>query len=144
MGQVVSPIRDVGVLAQQGTALALGQPAPNTELDAIIQGVGAAFGQHRAVAANDGRLALFCTAHKEGIRVTLAAFGLGDVYKRQVLDIPAVFTRTVMGECAPSQTEYYVTHLSLFIQVEDCLTRHTLGGASDLPPTEGDHVVYGA
>ena len=63
---------------------------------------------------------------------------------RAVLDIPAVFTRTVMGECAPSQTEYYVTHLSLFIQVEDCLTRHTLGGASDLPPTEGDHVVYGA
>ena len=44
LGQVVSPIRDVGVLAQQGAALALGQPAPNTELDAIIQGVSAAFG----------------------------------------------------------------------------------------------------
>ena len=64
LGQVVSPIRDVGVLAQQGTTLALGQPAPNTELDAIIQGVSASFGQHRAVATNDGRLALFRTANE--------------------------------------------------------------------------------
>ena len=72
------PIRDVRVLAQQCTALTLGQPAPNTKLDAVIQSIGTAFGQHRAVAADDRRLALFCTAHKEGIRVTFTAFSLGN------------------------------------------------------------------
>ena len=52
------------MLTQQRTTLTFGHATPHTELDALIQGVGAAFGQHRAVAANDGRLALFRTANK--------------------------------------------------------------------------------
>ena len=76
-GEEVSPGNDLGVLLEQGTALAFGHAAPDTEFDAVVEGVGAAFEDHRAVAAYDGGLALCGTADEELIGIGLAAPSLG-------------------------------------------------------------------
>lgn len=64
------------MLLEQGTALTLGHAAPHTELDAVVQRVRTAFGDHRAVPADDGRLALGCAADEQFVGVGLAAAGL--------------------------------------------------------------------
>ena len=43
LSQVIGPVCDVGVLAQEGAALALGQPTPHAKFHAVIKGVCAAF-----------------------------------------------------------------------------------------------------
>src|SRR5699024_6477513 len=77
-GEVLRPVGDVRVLAQEGATLTLRQTTPHTELDLVVEGVGATLGDDRAVAADDGGLALLCAADEEGVRITGAALGLGD------------------------------------------------------------------
>jgi len=76
-GEEVSPGDDLGVLLEQGTALAFGHAAPDAEFDAVIECIGAAFEDHRAVAADDCGLALRGTADEELIGIGLAAPSLG-------------------------------------------------------------------
>ena len=57
------------MLLEQGAALTLGHAAPHAELDAVIQRVCAAFGDHRTVPADDGGLALSGAADEELVRV---------------------------------------------------------------------------
>jgi hypothetical protein len=77
-GKELSPRNDLGVLLEQGAALALGHAAPDTEFDAVVEGVGPALENHRTVPADDGRFALGRATHKEFIGIGLAASGLGD------------------------------------------------------------------
>lgn len=65
------------MLLEQGAALALGHAAPDTEFDAVIEGVGAALENHRAMSADNGGLALGGAAYEELIRIGLAASSLG-------------------------------------------------------------------
>ena len=76
-GEELGPGNDLGVLLEQGTTLAFGHAAPYAELDTVIEGVCAAFEDHRAVAANDCGFALGGTPYKEFIWIGLAAPGLG-------------------------------------------------------------------
>lgn len=48
-GEELGPGIDFGMLLEQGTTLTLGHSAPDSELDAIVQRIGAAFEDHRAV-----------------------------------------------------------------------------------------------
>jgi hypothetical protein len=61
-GEEVGPGHDLGVLLEQCAALALGHSAPDTELDAVVEGVGAAFQDHGTMSADDGGFALRGTA----------------------------------------------------------------------------------
>ena len=65
------------MLLEQGAALTLGHPAPDTEFDAIVQRVGTAFGDDRTVAADHCRFALRGAAHEQlvGIRRTAQSLG---------------------------------------------------------------------
>src|SRR5258705_8984506 len=63
-GEEVGPGNDLGVLLEQGTALALGHAAPDAELDAVVEGVGAAFQNHRTMSTDHGRFALRGAADK--------------------------------------------------------------------------------
>ena len=66
------------MLLEQGAALTLGHTAPHAEFDAVVEGIGTAFGDHRAVPADDGRLTLGGTADEQFIRISLATTGLGN------------------------------------------------------------------
>jgi hypothetical protein len=57
-GEEVGPGNNLGVLLEQGATLTLGHPTPDTELDAVVQCVGPAFQDHRAVPADDRGFAL--------------------------------------------------------------------------------------
>ena len=46
------------MLLEQSAALAFGHAAPDPEFDAVVEGVGAAFQDHRTVSTNHGRFAL--------------------------------------------------------------------------------------
>ena len=76
-GEEVSPGNDLGVLLEQGTALAFGHATPYAEFDAVIECIGAAFEDHRAVSTDDCGLALCGTADEELIGIGLAASSLG-------------------------------------------------------------------
>ena len=76
-GEELGPGHHLGMLLEQGAALTLGHAAPHTELDAVVQGVGAALGDHRAVPADDRGLALGGAANEELIGIGRAAPGLG-------------------------------------------------------------------
>ena len=65
------------MLLEQRTALPLGHPAPHPELHAIVKRVGPALGHHRAMPADDGRLALGGATNEEFIGICRAAQGLG-------------------------------------------------------------------
>ncbi|GAA3162492.1 hypothetical protein GCM10020255_046310 [Rhodococcus baikonurensis] len=54
----LGPGVDVGVLLEQRTALTFGHSAPHTELDAIVERIGSALHEDRAVTADGGCLAL--------------------------------------------------------------------------------------
>jgi hypothetical protein len=75
-GKELGPGNDLGVLLEQGAALAFGHAAPDAELDAVVQGVGAAFEDHRTVPANDGGFALGGAADEKFIRIGLTASSL--------------------------------------------------------------------
>lgn len=61
------------MLLEQGAALTFGHTAPDTELDLVVQGVGAAFGDDGTVPADDCGLTLGCSTHEKLIRVCLPA-----------------------------------------------------------------------
>ena len=65
------------MLLEQGAALAFGHATPDAEFDAVIERVGAAFEDHRAMSADDCGLALCGTANEELIGICLAASSLG-------------------------------------------------------------------
>jgi hypothetical protein len=74
----LGPGNDLGVLFEKGAALAFGHATPDTEFDAVVEGIGATFQNHRTVTADDGGFALRCAAHEEFIGIGLTATGLGD------------------------------------------------------------------
>ena len=76
-GEELGPGNHLGVLLEQGAALAFGHAAPDAEFDAVIQGVGATFENHGTVPADDGGLALGGAADEEFIGIGLAASSLG-------------------------------------------------------------------
>jgi hypothetical protein len=65
------------MLLEQGAALAFSHSAPDAELDAVIQRVGAALENHRAMPADNGGFALGGAAYEEFIWICLAASSLG-------------------------------------------------------------------
>jgi hypothetical protein len=67
----------LGVLLEQGAALAFSHAAPDAEFDAVVEGVCAALENHRTVPTDDGGLALGGTAYEEFIGIGLAASSLG-------------------------------------------------------------------
>jgi hypothetical protein len=66
------------VLLEEGTALTLGHATPHAELDAVVEGVGTALDDHRAMPADDRGFALCGATDEQLIRVGLSASGLGD------------------------------------------------------------------
>ncbi len=77
-GEEVGPGNHLGVLLEQGAALAFGHAAPDAELDAVVQGVGAAFEDHRAVPADHCGFALGRAADEQFVGIGLAAASLGN------------------------------------------------------------------
>ena len=61
-GEEVCPGDHLGVLLEQCAALAFRHATPDAELDAVVEGVGAAFEDHRAVPADHCGFALGRTA----------------------------------------------------------------------------------
>ena len=77
-GEELRPGNHLGMLLEQGAALAFGHSAPDAELDAVVQRVGAAFEDHRAVPADHGGFALGGAAHEQFVGIGLPAAGLGN------------------------------------------------------------------
>jgi len=73
----LGPGNDLGMLLEQSAALAFGHATPHAEFDAVVQRVGTAFEDHRAVPADDCGLALCGAANEEFIGICLAASRLG-------------------------------------------------------------------
>ena len=65
------------MLLEQCATLAFGHSAPDPEFDTVVEGVGAAFRDHRAVSTDHGGFALCGAADKKFVRIGLAAAGLG-------------------------------------------------------------------
>ncbi len=65
------------MLLEQGTALAFGHTAPDAEFDTVIEGVGAALENDRAMPADNGCFALGGAAYEKLIGICLAASSLG-------------------------------------------------------------------
>jgi hypothetical protein len=61
------------MLLEQCATLALGHAAPDAELDAIVEGVGPALQDHRAMPADHGGFALGGASDEQLIRVGLSA-----------------------------------------------------------------------
>ncbi|PXX13329.1 hypothetical protein C8E89_101485 [Mycolicibacterium moriokaense] len=57
-GEELGPGNDLGVLLEQRAALALCHATPDAEFDAVVEGVGAAFKDHRTMSTDHGRFAL--------------------------------------------------------------------------------------
>ena len=76
-GEELGPGNDLGVLLEQRAALALCHATPDAEFDAVVEGIGATFENHRTVTADDGGFALRCAAYEEFIGIGLAASSLG-------------------------------------------------------------------
>ena len=64
------------MLLEQGAALAFGHATPDAELDAVVQSVGAAFENHRAMPTDDGGLALSGATYEKFIGISLATASL--------------------------------------------------------------------
>jgi len=77
-GKEVGPGNHLGVLLEQSEALSFGHASPHTELHAIVERIGAALQNHRAVPADHGGFALGGPADKQFVRVRLSTAGLGD------------------------------------------------------------------
>ena len=76
-GEEIRPGHYFGVLLEKGAALPFGHATPHTELDSVVERIGATFQDHRAVPADDGGFALRGTPHEQFIWIGLAAPGLG-------------------------------------------------------------------
>ena len=76
-GEELGPGNHLGVLLEQCAALALGHSAPDTELDAIVEGVGAAFEDHRAVPADHCGFALGGATDEQFVGIGLADIAPG-------------------------------------------------------------------
>jgi hypothetical protein len=63
-GEELGPGNHLGVLLEQGATLAFGHAAPHAELDAVVEGVGAAFQDHRTMPADNGGFALRGASHE--------------------------------------------------------------------------------
>lgn len=61
------------MLLEQGTTLALGHSAPDSELHAIVQRISAAFEDHRAVPTDHRGFTLGGTPDEQLVRIGLAA-----------------------------------------------------------------------
>jgi hypothetical protein len=64
------------MLLEQGAALTFGHAAPDAELTAVVQSIGAALQNHRTVSADDGGLALGGAAYEKFIGISLATASL--------------------------------------------------------------------
>ena len=62
--------------AQQGAPFTLGHPAPDAELDTVVEGVGEALGDDRALLTDDLGVLLRGSAHEEGVGVVADATAL--------------------------------------------------------------------
>ena len=71
--QQLGPGRDLRALAQHRAALALGQTAPHTPLDAVVEGLGEAFGAYRARRADLLGLVLLGTSYEQRVRLVRVA-----------------------------------------------------------------------
>jgi hypothetical protein len=60
----ISPGHHFGVLLEKRAALAFGHPAPDAELDAVVERIGATLEDHRAVPADHRRFSLRGAADK--------------------------------------------------------------------------------
>src|SRR6478736_8783589 len=69
VGEELGPRPHVGAAAEQGPALALGHPAPDTELGAVVEGIGEALGDDGAALADRLGGALGLALHEEGVGV---------------------------------------------------------------------------
>lgn len=67
------PRVDVGVLLEESASLAFGHPTPHSEFDAVVESVGAALHQDRAVSADCCCLTLRGTSNEKLIRIYFAA-----------------------------------------------------------------------
>jgi hypothetical protein len=76
-GEELGPGNDLGMLLEQCATLAFGHSAPDPEFDPVIEGVGAAFQNHRAMSTDYGGFALGGAPDEELVRIGLAAAGLG-------------------------------------------------------------------
>jgi hypothetical protein len=76
-GEELGPGNHLGVLLEQRAPLTFGHATPDAEFDPVVQGVGAAFEDHRAVPADDGGFALGGASYEEFIWIGLAASSLG-------------------------------------------------------------------
>ena len=65
------------MLLEKGAALAFCHAAPDAEFDAVVEGVGTAFEDHRAMSTDDGGFALRCAAYEQFVWVGLTASSLG-------------------------------------------------------------------
>ena len=63
-GEELGPGNDLGVLLEQCATLAFGHTAPNPEFDTVVEGVGAAFQDHRTMSTDHSRFALRCSPDK--------------------------------------------------------------------------------
>ena len=61
------------MLLEQGASLTFGHATPHAELHAVVQRVGTAFQEDRAVPTDDGGLALRSTADEQFVGIRLAA-----------------------------------------------------------------------
>src|SRR3954468_8864166 len=77
-GEEVGPGDHLGVLLEQSPTLALGHATPDTELDSVVEGVGAAFRDHRTVPTDHCGFALGRAAYEQFVGIGLPAPGLGN------------------------------------------------------------------
>lgn len=66
------------MLLEQGTPLTFGHPTPDTELDPIVQSIGAALRDDRAVPANHRSFALGGATDEQLIRIGRTTQSLGN------------------------------------------------------------------
>jgi hypothetical protein len=76
-GEEVGPRHHPGVLLEEGTALAFGHPAPDTEFDVVVERIGGALEDHRAVPADHRGFSLGGAAHEQFVWVAGATAGFG-------------------------------------------------------------------
>jgi putative transposase len=73
-GEEVGPRHHLGVLLEEGTALAFGHPAPDTEFDVVVERIGGALEDHRAVPADHRGFSLGGAAHEQFVWVAGAGW----------------------------------------------------------------------
>src|SRR5690606_30836190 len=93
----VGPGADLGVLLEQCAPLTLGHPAPDTEFNAVVQCIGAALQEDRAVAADGRGLTLRGPADEQLVRVDVLAPGLGHPFLAALPDDDLLGAEGVAG-----------------------------------------------